>query len=189
MTPKQVIDEYLPWKHILGGMVISGGEPLVQHMEVYKLAQLCERERIPVALHTSGVPYLPLTLFFQKQILSALMIDFKAVPQRLGELGIKHSHFELGYHWCCEALKEGLLPELEVRTTVFKGLNDTESEIRVIASKVPDKARFVLQQGRNELAKVPDEWKNVNTGRMLELLAAARMVKPDTKLRALGYFG
>jgi pyruvate formate lyase activating enzyme len=181
-------DEVRKGRDFLDGVVLSGGEPLLQLNEAENFIDGVVDMGVPVAVHTSGIPYRSLLDLVARRKINAIMLDYKAVPDRLGSVGIDEDEFLLSLCLCQNALAIGHIDSLEIRTTVFNGLNDSEEEIATIIRDIPDEAAYVLQQGRGELAKHPNDWMTVSTQRMLDLAKIARFTHPRTRVRALGVF-
>jgi len=143
----------------LDGIVLSGGEPLLQPEGVAYLCRLAEKLGLACGLQTNGNHPDELANLLNANMIDALFIDVKAplrqVPYRmvsgLDDVGVV-SRIKESINRGIRARSDGKLEYMEVRTTIFPGVTDTPAEIDEIAREVGGVDRFVLQQGRPENA-------------------------------------
>ena len=112
-----------------GGITVSGGEPLLQAAEVYKLFSLCHEVGIHTCLDTSGC------------IINADVQNLLTVTDRV-LLDIKYTNdADYRAHVGCplspvldflDALNEQAIPTT-LRQVIIPGLNDREDNIRALA--------------------------------------------------------
>ncbi|HOC29367.1 MAG TPA: radical SAM protein [Treponemataceae bacterium] len=140
---------------VLGGLAISGGEPLLSSA-LPTLIHKAREQGLAVKIDTNG------TLFERLRSILAdpdlrpdmIAIDVKTSPERYGELAVEES---AGHHLGSELLKtldlleretsepEGRALRVEYRTVLVPGLVG-ESEIRRIATLLPRNADWKLAQ-------------------------------------------
>jgi pyruvate formate lyase activating enzyme len=167
------------WSH--DAVVFSGGEPLMQLDALRTLATYSKSLGLKTALHTSG--RYPTRLLGMGGLFDAVMIDFKAPLHALKSLmGWRHAATTLRDSLTImQTYKECGVPIFfEVRTTVFRLLNDTPTDIEAIASRCGFADQYVLQQGRPELAR-EERHRNLPVVGVDALKELALAAKPHVK--------
>lgn len=139
---------------IAGAVVFGGGEPLMSAETVGKIASMVRKEftNAKMKLDTNGFYPRELHLLLKAGLLDFVALDFKGSPEqyengavigngKLGPAAIQNLRRSMAL---C-ARSSGV--ELEIRTTVVPGLNDSAETIAAIANEVRGNATcYVLQQ-------------------------------------------
>ena len=125
MSVDEVMDEVLRDKAYygqIGGVTVSGGEPLAQPEFVRELIEACHREGISVAMESSMIAY-------DEQILSGLsllMADIQVMDDEIHRQYTGVSNRTVLEN-LCRADAMGL--PILVRTPIVPGVNDTKENI------------------------------------------------------------
>jgi pyruvate formate lyase activating enzyme len=180
---KKVKDEIFRASKFIDAVVISGGEPLMQHDAVEEIASYTKELGLLVGIHTNGVYPDRIGELSEKGLLDAVFLDIKAPMERTsyalaagpvddGTLRAINNSLTL-----CSALKKlGKLAYFEVRTTVFKGISDTPGDIVKIVSSIPRADVYAIQQGRPEVA-MDEELKKTDAIMRNDIYELARAAK------------
>jgi pyruvate formate lyase activating enzyme len=169
-------------KDYVDAVVFSGGEPLAQ---LDALRSLCEHAKslgLKVGLNTSG--RYPDRLQAILDSVDAVMLDYKAPLGALKNIvGWRHAPTSLKE--CLHIMKTRKDKDkrplyYEVRTTVFRLLNDTEEDIEGIATMCDGADAYALQQGRPELAML-ERHHSLPTVTVERLRELGRAAKPHVR--------
>lgn len=168
---KSRIDES---KKFIDGVVVSGGEPLIQIEALKQLAVFSKKNGLGFALHTNG--YFPNRIkeLTDEDYLDFVSLDIKAPlnhKQKYQEIcgaEIEVNRIKESY----EMLRQSSV-ELEITTTFF-GKKITREDIEEIANHLKNE-KYVLQQGRTENA-FKEEYKKLDTIDKHSLLDLAQKI-------------
>lgn len=173
-------------KDFIDAVIFSGGEPTINLDLLITLATEVKKIGLLVGVETNGASPDSILSLINATLLDGLFIDVKAPlssPQKYSVVaGVKISQvllekirksIEFGYL----ALKRGEISELEIRTSVFKGV-PTERDILEIAREFKH-ISYVLQQGRSEYSKNV----NLKTISRRELITVAKSCQRAMRIR------
>jgi pyruvate formate lyase activating enzyme len=191
---KKVKDQILRASKFIDAVVVSGGEPLMQHDALEDMAAYAKELGLLVGVHTNGVYPGRIKELSEKGLLDAVFLDIKAPMDRASyalaagpvddnTLGAIKESLTL----CSELKRSGKLAYFEVRTTVFKGISDTLEDIQKIVSLIPCSDAYAIQQGRPEVA-MDEELKKTDAimrNDLYELAKAARSSANGVKVLKL----
>lgn len=181
---------------LAGAVVFGGGEPLMSADAVEKTASMVRQEftNAKIKLDTNGFYPRELHLLLKAGLLDFVALDFKGSPEqyengavigneKLGAVAIQNLRRSIAL-----CAKSGV--EMEIRTTVVPGLNDSAETIAAIASEVRGNATcYVLQQfsGRGgTLDPILDKTGTVSREKLLALGKSAKGIFTGTvKIRTL----
>lgn len=147
---KEILEMVYDSKMLISGVVLSGGEPTMQE-SIIELADQLKIAGYDVALHTSGVVPHILDELIQKGLVDKIALDIKT------SWGKNHENYDklmggyLGYHvskslkMCQFYFRNGMIPEFEVVTTLFRDYN--VSELPKIKRYLDSDTKWVLNQG------------------------------------------
>lgn len=138
---------------LASAVVFGGGEPLMSAEAVEKTASMVRHEftNAKIKLDTNGFYPRELHLLLKEGLLDFVALDFKGSPEqyengtaigneKLGPTAIQNLRRSIAL-----CAKSGV--EMEIRTTVVPGLNDSAETIAAIANEVRGNATcYVLQQ-------------------------------------------
>jgi len=193
MEPADVEEILRRDSRFLDGVVLSGGEPLLQPDGVSYLLRFSRELGLACGLQTNGNSPEELSSLLEQRIIDGLFIDVKTMlePRHYRSVsgvdddGIAKRVRESIQHGV-RARREGKLGYLEARTTVFPGISDSPDIIAAIAGEVDGVDRLVLQQGRPENA--PDTFSRnprpVPREELLSLAAVAKRLLPEVGVRS-----
>jgi pyruvate formate lyase activating enzyme len=160
------------------GVVITGGEPLIQDGEILKIMEYCKESGLKVKLETNG--YYPERLEKLIKLVDYVSLDVKAPFDKyqkiLGECSLKRDPGECARRSMEVCLKAGVY--LECRTTYVPELLDPEDVLEIAGSIKCDV--YTIQQFRNKVV-ADARLKAVSNPSREELLAIAETVKPLVK--------
>ncbi|MBN1409639.1 MAG: anaerobic ribonucleoside-triphosphate reductase activating protein [Spirochaetales bacterium] len=142
MIKKTKVFEYIDKrKHLLKGLCITGGEPLI-HSEIDEFAHYGKKHGLKVKLDTNGL--LPERL--ERLDVDFIAMDIKTVPEKYDRVGAKGqtyaSRIRESIKWI---LNSGISHEF--RTTVVPGIVDFE-DIMEIGAMIKGADHYVLAQFR-----------------------------------------
>ncbi len=178
MGEEEIFDYLEKRKNVLDGVVISGGEPLLQN-NLEKFILKIKKMGLLVKLDTNGSLPERLKVLLDKKLLDYVAIDIKADVLNFEKVCEKNFY---------ESLKKSLeyLNEsgtnFEARTTVFQPVfNKTVIHgLKDLISRVP----LYYLQNFNKSEHVPNQnLKSFSEEQMQGLLAAAKKHNPNTKIR------
>ncbi|KQC03491.1 MAG: anaerobic ribonucleoside-triphosphate reductase activating protein [Methanoculleus sp. SDB] len=132
---------------VVSGVVFSGGEPTMQKEALVALAEESRAMGLLVGLHTNGVYPGTLQALLSRRLVDRISLDIKArwehYPNLLKVKPEITDRVRESLALCRDAHRDGLLPEFEVVTTLFRGKEDDLPFIARAAEGVD----FVIQQG------------------------------------------
>jgi pyruvate formate lyase activating enzyme len=123
-----------------GGMTLSGGEPLMQHVFANALLREAKRRHIGATIETCGCsPYAH--LYESCLQLNRLIFDIKSLNSQKHKehTGVDNALILKNFSRICVEFRN--LP-IKVRTPVIPGFNDNEDEIRAIRRFVPRRSNI-----------------------------------------------
>lgn len=181
-----ILSEIQKSRDFINAVIFSGGEPIINFNLLTSVAKEVKKMGLLVGVETNGTVPDNVQYLIKAVLLDGLFIDVKAPlssPTKYSTVtGVKASKeqlekiresIKLGYL----ALKSGELSELEIRTTVFKGI-PTERDIVEIAKEFQH-LNYVLQQGRTEYSKNA----NLQTISREELISIAKRCTRPVRVR------
>ncbi|MHC1569651.1 MAG: anaerobic ribonucleoside-triphosphate reductase activating protein [Candidatus Syntropharchaeales archaeon] len=159
-TLEQKIQDASPF---ISGVAFSGGEPFMQSEPLLRLASFAKSLGLEVGIETSGFYPYRIKKLSDMGLIDALFLDIKA-PLSNPELYrritgrkdvVKHVKASLDH-----ALHAGF--DLEIRTTVFKGLVGADEIEEIARSLSGFRGTYVIQEGVPDLA--PEDNKDKLSG-------------------------
>lgn len=172
-----ILSEIQKSRDFINAVIFSGGEPIIHLNFLTTVAKEVKKMGLLVGVETNGTLPNHVKYLIKEVLLDGLFIDVKAPlssPLKYSTVaGVKVSKeqlekirksVKLGYL----ARKSGKLSELEIRTTVFKGI-PAERDILEVAKEFKH-INYVLQQGRTEYSKNA----NLQTISRKELISIAK---------------
>jgi pyruvate formate lyase activating enzyme len=139
---EEVLDLLSRRKGVLGGVCISGGEPLM-HPDLPELADSIHRLGLKVKLDTNGT--LPERL--SRIPADYVALDLKTVPERYGRFAAGcEEEAAQAVRASVELLRSGGIP-YEIRTTAVPGILE-EKELKAMLPLLAGADRYVLQTFR-----------------------------------------
>ncbi len=193
IEPKDIEDILRRDAWFLDGVVLSGGEPLLQPEGISYFFRFSRELGLACGLQTNGNSPEALSALLEQRLIDGLFIDVKTMLEPhnyrsvcgVGDEGITtrvRESIQLGVR----ARRDGKLGYLEARTTVFPGISDSPDIISAIAGEVKGVDRFVLQQGRPENA--PDTFsrdrRQTSREELLSLATVAKRLLPAVGARS-----
>ena len=169
----------------IDGIVLSGGEPLMQFSAVRAIATQTKSFGLLVGVQTNGAYPERIEQLVANGLLDAVMLDVKAplVPEKyLNAAGVPDRKDIPGLvsrtiSACNRLRKDGKLTYYEVRTTVFQGISDKPEDIAAISAEIACDV-YVLQQGRPEIA-MDESIKRLEAIPRSDILDLARFANSD----------
>lgn len=155
VSPVQVLEHLFKRKNVMNGLVISGGEPLLNPVTP-ELIKQAKKMGYSVKLDTNGT--LPLLL---EKLLSDpetrpdfIAMDFKTSPSRYNTeikpvANFIHADFKELIKTSIDLIKTLGKENYEIRTVLVPGLVE-KTDIKNMASIIPQDASWQLAQFRNE---------------------------------------
>ena len=143
-------------KPFVNALVISGGEPLLQHEQCIRLFRLARSMNLDTGLETSGCYPERLRELLKKELLDKVFLDIKAnLIDPDYETATAKSGFASRVRESLRACMESGVP-LDVRTTIFPKTPDPSEVAKIARTLFELKSEFpnhglqsmVLQQGR-----------------------------------------
>jgi len=139
-------------KKFVSAVVFSGGEPLMQPEQIKHLANFVKGLGLFVGVETNGYYPDQLRELIDARLVDKVFLDVKAPlsPEKYEKVaGISDGNVVARVKRSLEVCKDF---DLEVRTTIFKGLIFDADDIGAVAEEVSSYGDipFVLQQGRPE---------------------------------------
>lgn len=182
-------DQITKASEFVDSVVFSGGEPL---MHAESLEQLIDHARslgLKVGIHTNGAYRDALWNLLVHHKLDGVMLDLKAPLNCYYESNYSRVTRASGARkmvldtWWHDLLDHKIKPEYyEVRTVVFKGINDTPSEVATIAAHALLADSYVLVQGISSIS--PEPLDEVSYDELMELAHVAAKVHPNVWVRS-----
>ncbi len=158
-----ILAEIQKSRDFIDAVIFSGGEPTIHYNALTKVAKEVKKLGLLVGVETNGTLPNIVQYLIKAVLLDGLFIDVKAslssskkystisgAKVSKGQLEKIRESITSGYL----AQKSGELCELEIRTTVFKGIPAKRDILEV--AKEFEHINYVLQQGRVEHCKNAD---------------------------------
>jgi len=176
----------------ISSLVISGGEPLIQKNAVKELAKFAKKKGLLVGIHTNGFFPQVIEELLQESLVDSLFLDIKAPlddPEAYGKvIGCDAYDLTLEPKEVIENIIKSLDAisrsnvDLEVRTTVIRGLVGSKEDIAAISQFLAPyikgrDSRYVIQQGLPENA-MSERLRNIKPFSREELLEMAKAAQP-----------
>lgn len=180
-----------------GAVVFSGGEPFLQSEALYRLCAFAKSLGLKVGVQTNGSFPERIIAFFDddgRAPLDALMIDVKgSYSDNIGFMRYTKSDVYdewsamkpyVTAHMASELRADGRLEYVEVRTTLFPGMDDG-TDMQALFQKIGYPDAYVLQQGRPELCADPEYQKEMplSRDRLIELAKPLKLLCDRTTAR------
>ena len=171
-------------REFIDGVVLSGGEPLMQFAAFKSIASYAKSSGLLVGVETNGMYPGRLKTASEDGLLDAVMLDVKApltleaYSKAIGDVEDCKNALNAvtaSVDLCNRLRADGKLLYYEARTTVFRGLTCRPEDIAAIASRVSGDV-YVLQQGRPEIA-MDETVRKLEAMSRNELLELAKQVK------------
>lgn len=158
-------------KPLVSAVVFSGGEPTMQS-SVCHLAERVKENGYDIAIHTSGMAPDNLEELIKCNLITKVQLDIKTSWGRNFDTYDRLMGGYFGYHVrrslkiCQHYYREGILPEFEVVTTLFNGINT--NDVFKIKKYLDKDTKWVLNQGivkghyimtKEDLMRLADELK------------------------------
>ena len=140
-------------KKLLDGLVITGGEPLLQQ-SIVSFIKKVKAMSMKVKLDTNGTVFSILKQLVEEKLLDYVALDIKTSFDKYRELVRTCTDEELAAIKKSIDLLIGSDIDYEFRTTVVPGCHSAE-DIRQIARQVEGAAKFVLQNFRSGVTLDP----------------------------------
>lgn len=180
-------DQITESSKFVDSVVFSGGEPTMHAEALEALIDYARSLGLKTAVHTNG--YYPKVL---EELLAAgkldgVMLDIKApfVGGRYGGIVRASSpYFIVRIEMALKALSQMKPAFYEVRTVVFKDINDNEQDVFYIASYAHDSGAdsYVVVQGIADIA--PEKLNEISYDRLVELAKFAAHAHPNVWVRS-----
>jgi pyruvate formate lyase activating enzyme len=158
IAPAQALERILRRRGFVDGVVVTGGEPLINGPELLDLLAMCHDAGLAVKLDTNGYEVDRLRTVLASGLVAYVAMDLKTTPERYGEAAGR----PLEPHHIREAV--GIIAasgiDHEFRTTCVPGLV-TEADVLAIGSLVGPHSRYVLQQYRVTSPLIDPSWSDV----------------------------
>lgn len=168
---------------VAGAVVFGGGEPLMSAEAVWKIASGIRNEfaGTKIKLDTNGFFPRELHGLLKEGLLDFVALDFKGSPgqyengaiignKNLGPLAIQNLRRSI--ELCA---RTGV--EIEIRTTIVPGMNDSGETIASIAREVPGRATYVLQQFTGSVGTLDKGFEKLGAIGRGEVLGLGRKAK------------
>lgn len=179
--PEEEIFSYLKKrKHLLDGICISGGEPLLQS-GLTEFIQRCRELGYLVKLDTNGYEYGRLKRLIDDGLLDYVAMDIKSSPSRYAEVsGVPGLSMD-SILQSVELLRSGAV-EHEFRTTVVNELHSLEDFIK-IGQWLCGEEKYFLQKFVDSDMVLNRELTASSDENMAQYLAAVQRHIPNAELR------
>ncbi len=169
-------------KKFVSAVVFSGGEPLTQLEQIKRLANFAKSLGLLVGVETNGYYPGQLKELIDERVIDKIFLDVKAPlsPEKYEKVaGISDGDAVALVRRSLEVCKNF---DMEVRTTIFKGLIFDGDDIRAIAEEVSSYGEipYILQQGRPEQGW-SEELKQYGPPSREELLELGKIAKEYLK--------
>ncbi|MCD8123696.1 MAG: anaerobic ribonucleoside-triphosphate reductase activating protein [Lachnospiraceae bacterium] len=185
LVPEEEVFAYLEKRcGILDGLVLSGGEPLLQPDAEDFIRRVRTRGYL-VKLDTNGSFPDRLERLLDEGLLDYVAVDIKAAPAQYGAaIGREAEEILPRIRRSVTLLRESGVPH-EFRTTLVKGLH-REEEIPEIVSWISGEESYYLQSYKeSEGVLAPDGLGSFSPEELQRMLAAAQEICPGAQLRGV----
>ena len=161
-------------KGMLEGLVISGGEPLMQK-DVVQFAEKAKKLGYLIKIDTNGTFPEKLKELIDKELVDYIAMDVKAPKKKYDKL----TNVKTDIKKIEKSIKIILdsAPDYEFKTTFVPGLL-TKEDIINIAKWLERSKRFYLQQFKNDAPLISSKLKNVVPYSKEELIDMLNYIKP-----------
>lgn len=169
----------------ISALVFSGGEPTMQPDTLVYLARYARSKSLDIGIETNGFAFDVIRTMLDEGLLDKAFIDIKAplddpahyakVTGTDEDMGARAARAAAGTLTMCL----GKEIEVEVRTTVFKGLVNAEHVLQIMSYldiTTSGNLTYAIQQGMPENTR---SMKDAEIFHRDELLEIARAMKPD----------
>ena len=178
VSTQDIIEKIDASADFIDGVVITGGEPLIQDKELLEILKHCKQCNLQIKLETNG--YYPERLEKLIDWIDYVAMDVKApfdnYEKILGECKLSRDPGECAKKSMEICLKSGTY--LECRTTYVPGLLDPEDVLEIAKTIKCDV--YTIQQFRNKVV-ADDRLHEITNPSRDELLEIAKTVKPFLK--------
>ena len=161
-------------KGLLEGLVISGGEPLMQK-DIVEFSTKVKKLGYLIKIDTNGMCPEKLKELIHKRLVDYVAMDIKAPKKKYNKLsGVKTD---------MKKIKESIqiiqnsAPDYEFKTTFVPDLL-TKNDIVEIAKDIEGSKRFYLQQFKNEVPLISSKFNNVVPYSKEEFMITLDEIKP-----------
>lgn len=160
-------------KGLLEGLVISGGEPLMQK-DILEFVEKVKKIGYLIKIDTNGMYPEKLKELIDKKLIDYVAMDVKAPKNKYDKLsGVKIDITKI--EKSIEIIRNSA-PHYEFKTTFIPGLL-TKEDIINIAKWLKGSKRFYLQQFKNDVNLVSSELQNVEPYSKEELIETLNDIK------------
>jgi pyruvate formate lyase activating enzyme len=157
----------------LEGLVITGGEPLLQE-DIVDFTGKVKKLGYLIKIDTNGTYPEKLKELIDKKLVDYIAMDVKAQKKKYDQLtGVKTKLIDIEKSI---AIIKNDAPDYEFRTTFIPGLLKKEDIIE-IAKWLEGSKRFYLQQFKNDIPLVSSEYQNIAPYTKKELMETLNEIK------------
>jgi pyruvate formate lyase activating enzyme len=157
----------------LDGLVITGGEPLLQD-DIVDFTGKVKKLGYLIKIDTNGTYPEKLKELIDKKLVDYIAMDVKAQKKKYDQLtGVKTKLIDIEKSI---AIIKNSAPDYEFRTTFIPGLLKKEDIIE-IAKWLEGSKRFYLQQFKNDIPLVSSEYQNIAPYTKKELMETLNEIK------------
>ncbi|MCL7475967.1 MAG: anaerobic ribonucleoside-triphosphate reductase activating protein [ANME-2 cluster archaeon] len=169
----------------ISALVFSGGEPTMQPDALADLARYAKSKSLEIGIETNGFAFDVIRTMVNEGLLDKVFLDIKAPlddPAHYAKVtGTDENMGARAASSAAETLKMCLdeKVEVEVRTTVFKGLVGAEQVLQIMSyldNNTSGNLTYAIQQG------IPENTRNLKDAKIFsrdELVEMARTMKPE----------
>ena len=178
LIPEEEIISFLKKrKKLLEGLVISGGEPLIQK-DITEFISTIKKLGYKVKIDTNGMYPKKLKELIEKKLIDYIAMDVKAPKNKYDKLsGVKTNIKKIE-----ESIKiiQKSNVDYEFKTTFIPNLL-TKEDITSIAKWLEGSKKFFLQQFKNDVPLVSSKLNNISAYPKEELIKVIQEIKPFFK--------
>ena len=173
ISEKEVLSFLEKRKGKLDGLVITGGEPLLQD-DIVDFTSKVKKLGYLIKIDTNGTYPEKLKVLIDKKLVDYIAMDVKAQKKKYECLtGVKTNLVDIEKSI---TLIKNSAPDYEFRTTFIPGLLKKEDIIE-IAKWLKESKRFYLQQFKNDTPLVSSEYQNISPYTKKELMETLNEIK------------
>lgn len=182
ITPETVLAYLQKRRNVLDGVVISGGEPLLQP-DCESLLRDIRAQGYKIKLDTNGSFPLRLQAVLEAELVDYVAMDIKQAPSRYeSACGIPGERVVQLVTQSLQILRSSGVP-YELRTTVVKGIH-TKEDLAALAAWIAGPMPYYLQSYEvSEQILKPDGLSCFTEDELEGLLQAVRPYCPQSRLR------
>jgi len=177
ISEKEVLSYLEKRKGMLEGLVITGGEPLLQK-DIVDFASKIKKLGYLIKIDTNGCYPKKLQELLDKKLVDYIAMDVKAPKKKYEQLTDVKTDLKK-IEESIEVIKTNA-PDYEFRTTFIPGLL-TKEDILNIAKWLEGSKRFYLQQFKNDTTLISSKLQNVLPYSEQELMETLDIIKPFFK--------